>query len=100
VYNFGGYGERTNEVMVDAILDQTGARADLKSYVIDRKAHDRRYAICADKARRELGWTAMRELEEGLRSTIAWYENNRAWSDDVRSGAYRSYYEKQYNTPL
>lgn len=100
VYNFGGYGERTNEVMVDAILAQTGASADLKTYVTDRKAHDRRYAINADKARRELGWTPTRELEEGLRSTIAWYMDNPAWSDDVRSGAYRSYYQTQYNTPL
>jgi dTDP-glucose 4,6-dehydratase len=100
VYNFGGYGERTNEEMVSAILAQTGASADLKTYVTDRKAHDRRYAINADKARHELGWVAERELEEGLRSTIAWYMQNRAWSDNVRTGAYRTYYETHYNTTL
>ncbi len=100
VYNFGGTGERTNEIMISAILEQTGASADLKTYVTDRKAHDRRYAIKADKARHELAWMPLVTLEIGLRNTIAWYMENRAWSDDVRSGAYRTYYETHYNTTL
>lgn len=100
VYNFGGDGERTNAAMVSAILAQTGASPDLCTYVADRKAHDRRYAINAEKAHRELGWAPTRNLDEGLQATIAWYTHNRTWSDDVRSGAYRTYYETQYNTTL
>lgn len=100
VYNFGGSSERTNEAMVTAILAQTGASADLKTYVTDRKAHDRRYAINAEKAQRELGWAPMVGFEQGLHDTIAWYMEHRAWSDNVRSGAYRSYYETHYNTTL
>jgi len=100
VYNFGGDGERTNAAMVSAILAQTGASPDLCTYVADRKAHDRRYAINAEKAHRELGWAPTRNLDEGLQSTIAWYTHNRTWSDNVRSGAYRTYYETQYNTTL
>lgn len=100
VYNFGGSSERTNEAMVAAILAQTGASADLKTYVTDRKAHDRRYAINAEKAHRELGWAPMVRFEQGLHDTIAWYMQHRAWSDNVRSGGYRKYYETHYNTTL
>lgn len=100
VYNFGGSSERTNEAMVTAILAQTGASADLKTYVTDRKAHDRRYAINAEKAHRELGWAPMVGFEQGLHDTIAWYIEHRRWSDNVRSGAYRTYYETHYNTTL
>lgn len=100
VYNFGGSSERTNETMVSAILAQTGASEVLKTYVTDRKAHDRRYAINAEKARRELGWAPMIAFEQGLHETITWYMEHRAWSDDVRSGAYRTYYQTHYNTTL
>ena len=100
VYNFGGTGERTNATMIEYILEQTGAHADLKTYVTDRKAHDRRYAINADKARHELAWAPRIALETGLRDTITWYTEHRAWSDDVRSGAYRTYYQTHYNTTL
>jgi len=27
---------------------------------------------------------------------VAWYRNNHAWSERVRSGAYRDYYDRQY----
>lgn len=100
VYNFGGSSERTNEAMVTAILAQTGASAELKTYVTDRKAHDRRYAINAEKAHRELGWAPMVAFEQGLHYTIAWYMEHRRWSDNVRSGAYRTYFETHYNTTL
>lgn len=100
VYNFGGYGERTNISVVEAILEQTGASAELKTYVTDRKAHDRRYAINAEKAHRDLGWVPRVGLDEGLRRTITWYMEHRAWSDNVRSGSYRTYYETHYNTTL
>jgi dTDP-glucose 4,6-dehydratase len=36
------------------------------------------------------------QFEEGLAKTIDWYLHNNEWLDDVTSGAYRSYYEKQY----
>lgn len=100
VYNFGGSSERTNEAMVTAILAQTGASENLKTYVTDRKAHDRRYAINAEKAHRELGWTPMVTFEQGLHDTITWYMEHRTWSDNVRSGGYRTYYETHYNTTL
>jgi dTDP-glucose 4,6-dehydratase len=38
------------------------------------------------------------QFEEGLSKTIDWYLNNATWLEDVTSGAYRAYYEKQYDT--
>jgi dTDP-glucose 4,6-dehydratase len=31
-----------------------------------------------------------------MAQTIEWYLNNRAWLDNVRSGAYMAYYETYY----
>lgn len=100
VYNFGGCGERTNIDMVVSILEQTAAKRELIAYVADRKAHDRRYAINAEKAMKELAWMPTWSVEDGLRATISWYMQHRQWSDHVRSGAYRTYYQTQYNTNL
>ena len=32
-----------------------------------------------DKAERLLGWRAPTSLEEGLRRTVAWYQDNQSW---------------------
>jgi len=47
--------------------------------------------------KRELGWTAMVPLEEGLCQTIEWYKKNTAWTEAIRGGEYRGYYEKYYD---
>ena len=96
VYNFGGDAERTNLSVVRAILAAVGASQDLIAFVKDRSGHDRRYAIDAARAESELGWTPERRFEEGLADTVAWYVENRAWWERVRSGEYRTYYERMY----
>jgi dTDP-glucose 4,6-dehydratase len=68
----------------------------LLRYVKDRPGHDRRYAIDCDKIERELGWRPLVGFEEGLRQTIDWYRSHESWVAAVRSGAYLTYYEKQY----
>ncbi len=35
-------------------------------------------------------------LEDGLAETFAWYRDNRAWWEPIKSGEYREYYERQY----
>jgi dTDP-glucose 4,6-dehydratase len=37
---------------------------------------------------------------EGLERTVAWYRDNRAWWEPIRSGDYRAYYERQYGRAL
>ncbi len=97
-YNLGGDCERTNLDVVLAVcklLDQLRPRADGASYktqiamVPDRPGHDRRYAIDAAKAQRELGWRAVETFHSGLEKTLRWYLDNPQWVADIVSGAYR-----------
>ncbi len=96
VYNFGGNAERENIYVVKEILRLLGKGEDAIKYVKDRPGHDRRYAMDSSKARATLAWEPRHTFEEGLRATIDWYVQNRAWWERVRSGAYQEYYQKQY----
>ena len=83
---------------MDATLGRlSGDSEKLITYVTDRPGHDLRYAIDASKIKNELGWEPSVTFEEGLAITIDWYLNNDAWLKNVTSGAYQSYYNKQYN---
>lgn len=79
VYNVGGHNERHNIDVVKAILKQLGKPETLIEFVTDRKGHDRRYAIDATKIETELGWKPKTKFEDGLKKTIDWYLENRAW---------------------
>jgi dTDP-glucose 4,6-dehydratase len=70
VYNVGGNNERTNTEIVRLILKQLNKPESLLKYVKDRPGHDRRYAINANKIRKELGWEPIMEFEKGLRKLI------------------------------
>ncbi|OCC14865.1 dTDP-glucose 4,6-dehydratase [Dissulfuribacter thermophilus] len=96
VYNLGGECEKQNIEIVNTILDILGAPKDLIQYVKDRPGHDRRYAMNIEKAKAELGWTPVISFEEGLRSTINWYMENKDWWERIISGEYRRYYEEHY----
>jgi len=60
----------------------------LITYVDDRVGHDIRYAIDASKIENELNWTPHETFETGIRETIQWYLDNRAWSDHVLDSGY------------
>lgn len=83
-YNFGGRNERTNISVINEILDAMGKPRGLAEFVTDRPGHDRRYAIDASKAEKELGWRPMVRWEEGLSKTIQWYRDNPDWLESVR----------------
>lgn len=97
VYNFGCNNERKNIEIVELILKELGKPRELIRFVKDRPGHDRRYAIDASKARKELGWEPKINFEEGIRSTIQWYIENKEWWQRIKSGEYREYYEKMYS---
>ena len=95
VYNVGGE-ECENLEVTHRILELTGANPALVRHVEDRAGHDRRYAL-DDAKLRVLGWAPERSFGEGgLPATVAWYRDNRAWWEPIKSGAYRAYYETQY----
>ena len=91
---------RPNLEVVRAILRLAGRDESLIRHVPDRPGHDRRYAMNAAKIRNELGWRPQRDFETGLAETVAWYRDNSAWWEHVRSGTYREYYERQYGDRL
>lgn len=98
VYNIGGNAEAElpNKEVTRMILEILGKPADLVERVGDRPAHDRRYAVDTAKIKNELGWTPTTPFKEGLARTVAWYQENQEWWREIKSGAYLSYYEKNY----
>ncbi len=99
VYNVGGE-ELENIEVTHRILELTGAGEDLIRYVDDRAGHDRRYSL-DDSTLRGLGWSPQHSFSEtGLAETVAWYRDNRAWWEPIKSGEYRRYYEQQYGARL
>src|SRR6266498_387175 len=95
VYNIGAENERPNLDVVRAILRLAGRDDSLIRHVPDRPGHDRRYAMNAAKIRDSLGWRPRHTFDDGLAETVAWYRDNRPWTEGVRSGTYRDYYERQ-----
>lgn len=102
-YNIGGHNEKKNLDVVKtvcALLDELkpseGHYADLITYVNDRPGHDRRYAIDSTKIQNELGWKPEETFETGMRKTVEWYLSNDEWVSNVKSGAYQSWIEQNY----
>ncbi|WP_214805558.1 MULTISPECIES: dTDP-glucose 4,6-dehydratase [unclassified Exiguobacterium] len=79
VYNVGGHNERTNNQIVDLIVERLNVSSDLVKYVEDRLGHDRRYAIDPAKLETELGWKPKYTFDTGIIETIDWYLANEAW---------------------
>ena len=96
-YNVGGLNEKTNIEIVETICDildelrPLEANGDLSSYrnlityVQDRPGHDRRYAVNADKIRKELNWRPKESFETGIKKTINWYLSNEQWASSIAS---------------
>jgi len=96
VYNIGAKQEMPNLQIARLILKSLGKSEDLITYVKDRPGHDRRYAIDSSKLEGELRWKPAIDFEAGMQETIDWYCRNTRWVQNVRSGEYRSYYERMY----
>ncbi len=101
VYHVGGGQELTNLEVVAAICSAIDAAfaavpalakrfpgapaargmetATLRTFVDDRKGHDRRYAIDDGKIRDALGYTPLREFAKGFAETLQWYLANETW---------------------
>jgi len=86
-YHVGTGEERSVEEIADAILDALGKPQSLKTIVPDRPGHDRRYVLDSTKIARELGWKPEVGFEAGLKETVQWYADNRAWWEPLRGRA-------------
>src|SRR5512133_1148006 len=83
-YNVGSGVEASIDEIADRVLELTGKPSSLKTIVADRPGHDRRYLLDSSKIRRQLGWEPKIGFEAGLRETVAWYAENRAWWEPLR----------------
>jgi dTDP-glucose 4,6-dehydratase len=99
VYNVGGGDEHENLEVANRLIELTGADPGLLRRVEDRPGHDRRYSLETAKLR-GLGWQPEMSFADGLRATVDWYRENRAWWEPIKSGSYREYYEQQYGQRL
>lgn len=103
-YNIGGENEWENITLLRKLIDIVAAKAKLDpekiratiTYVKDRPGHDRRYAIDCSKLKRELGWRQSVSFEQGLERTVDWYLSNADWVNNVKSGDYKKWLEKNY----
>jgi len=97
VYNIGGGNEVTNLALTREILTLLGKEPDLIRFVTDRPGHDRRYAIDCRKLQ-TLGWNPATDFETGLQRTVAWYRDHPEWWRAIKSGEWREYYARQYES--
>ncbi|WP_291776657.1 dTDP-glucose 4,6-dehydratase [Luteibacter sp.] len=95
-YCVGGDSERSNIdvvrtlcALIDERVPTNTPRETLIRFVRDRPGHDRRYAIDAGKARRELGWAPRHDFTGGLARTVDWYLDNQSWVNGILDGSYR-----------
>ena len=79
-YCIGGNSEIKNKDillkicnLLEEIIPNQKGYSRLITHVKDRKGHDFRYAINNYKIKKNLGWEAKHNFEEGIRKTINWY---------------------------
>lgn len=117
-YNVGGNNEWRNIDIVNLLCEQIDAAfasdeslkakfprapaatgvetASLITYVRDRPGHDKRYAIDASRAARELGYAPEQSFETGFSLTLGWMLENEAWWRAVMDGSYRDWISTNY----
>ncbi len=79
VYNIGSNIFKKNIDLVKLIcklFDQTTTSKNSKkyiSYVLDRKGHDKRYALNISKIKKKIKWKPKTQFSKGIKKTIEWY---------------------------
>jgi len=96
IYNIAGGQEKTNLELIKLVLQIVGKPESLITFVKDRPAHDRRYAIDSSKLLEELGWQPDYSYNQALKTTVDWYVQNRTWWHRVKNKEYLEYYQRMY----
>jgi len=86
-----------NVDLTHTLLGLVGKDTSLIRRVEDRKGHDRRYSVSTKKLR-SMGWAPSVAFEQGLKETVAWYQQNEWWWRPVkeRDPEYKAYMQTQY----
>lgn len=64
---------------------------------MDRKGHDRRYAIAPTKIHQKLGGLIVTSFDEGIKRTVKWYLEHHVWWEHIISGMYQAYYQEMHS---
>ena len=89
--------EKSNIEVAKKILKILGKSESLLTTIKDRPGHDRRYALDANKIKKELDWKPnFSNFDRSLELTIKWYKENNKWIQRVRNKKYMKYYDQQY----
>ena len=95
-FNIGAQHELDVLTITSTLLRLLGKPETLVRYVEDRPGHDRRYAVDSSKLTRVTGWQPAIPFEQGIRQTVEWFQANQAWWKAIKSGEFRTYYERMY----
>lgn len=103
-YNIGGENEWQNIKLLHKVIELTAKELGKPieevektiTYVKDRPGHDKRYAIDCTKIKTQLGWERKMTFEEGLSETVKWYLKNSGWVNNILSGDYQNWINKNY----
>jgi dTDP-glucose 4,6-dehydratase len=85
IYNIGGGTELTNKELTGLLLEATGHGWERVRRVPDRLGHDLRYSVDCSKIEAELGYKPVVGFERGLADVVAWYYENRAWWEPLKT---------------
>jgi len=87
-YNISADNEIDNLRIVKKVLKIMGKSEDLIEFIVDRPGHDFRYSLNSNRIRKNLSWKPAHRLEEGLRQTVEWYQQNREWTRHISDNAF------------
>lgn len=74
--------EYSNKIIAQKILSALRKPQTLITFVKDRPAHDRKYAVDSSRLRR-LGWKPKYSLENKLPDVLQWYKENNDWVENI-----------------
>ena len=69
IYNIGT-GERVKNLELAQLILKTLQSESKIEFIVDRKGHDRRYAVNSNKILGELGWKSETDHKNGIREAI------------------------------
>lgn len=96
ILNIGASREYSNLEVVRGLIGSLECEARI-SHVADRPAHDRRYRIDSRKFERRYGSIDERDLADGLRQTVAWYQSHPEIFDRLRTQDAVNFRDKHYH---
>ena len=97
IYNVVGPEEKRNIEVVKTILRLMNKSESLIKFVKDRPGHDYRYAMKAEKIKKDLSWEPKVGFEEGIRKTVEWYLSHLNWVKKIE-GELRKFWQLVYQS--